>query len=371
LLTFTQQLVTGDSWGLVSIPVIEEEPVTAVFFAIVFLTTNLMILNVILSMVVESSLKAAEEDAQAILADKESEFRRHAAEFRSICVELDRDGSGTLSKREIIKGFSRNARFQELMQLMDFTKEDVDVVFNMLDKDGSGDLDYDEFVEELHKMRTRDSHTMLLFIKYYVSEIKTMMTDVVERRFTQLQQSLGVEFEDPELVERRSPRLGEPAAPVLEQIKSESVYKVMQEIRDSLRDEFARVEQDLAAHSEERAQLMRALEKQSAFPPAAPPMEPKLRPDMSPLLVRPPAHVPAPPCEEPPSVNPDRGCLSPARRELDTPGPLCHYVVRGRSESILRGGASPGNADASDRERHNGPRYAGYGRQTLIPDASA
>lgn len=57
-MTFVQQIVAGDSWGLVTIPIIEEEPWMAFFFGSVFILVQLMVMNVILSMVVESSLKA-------------------------------------------------------------------------------------------------------------------------------------------------------------------------------------------------------------------------------------------------------------------------------------------------------------------------
>merc|ERR1712226_202316 len=45
-------------------------------------------------------------------------------------------------------------------------------VFNILDEDGSGDVAYKEFVEQLHKMKASDSHTMLVFIKHFVTELR-------------------------------------------------------------------------------------------------------------------------------------------------------------------------------------------------------
>eukprot|EP00969_Alexandrium_andersonii_P101068 4458823-Alexandrium_andersonii.AAC.1 len=49
------------------------------------------------------------------------------------------------------------------------------VVFSILDTDDSGSVSYDEFVTELFKLKAHDAHTMLVFIKYWVNEIRKDM----------------------------------------------------------------------------------------------------------------------------------------------------------------------------------------------------
>merc|ERR1719446_1604396 len=55
---------------------------------------------------------------------------------------------------------------------MDVRKEDISVIFNIMDEDQSGAVTYKEFVEQLHKMKTQDTHTLLVFIKGYVNELR-------------------------------------------------------------------------------------------------------------------------------------------------------------------------------------------------------
>mmetsp|Transcript_11265 Transcript_11265/g.32536 ORF Transcript_11265/g.32536 Transcript_11265/m.32536 type:complete len:189 (+) Transcript_11265:2-568(+) len=64
---------------------------------------------------------------------------------------------------------------------MDIGKRDLEDLFEMLDADKTGDVDYQEFVNQLHMLRTSNSHTLLVFVKYYVSELKAKMDKVVER----------------------------------------------------------------------------------------------------------------------------------------------------------------------------------------------
>lgn len=39
-------------------------------------------------------------------------------------------------------------------------------------EDSSGDIDYVEFVDQLHRLKSQDQHTLLIFIMYYVKELQ-------------------------------------------------------------------------------------------------------------------------------------------------------------------------------------------------------
>eukprot|EP00929_Paragymnodinium_shiwhaense_P048847 TRINITY_DN24659_c0_g1_i1.p1 TRINITY_DN24659_c0_g1~~TRINITY_DN24659_c0_g1_i1.p1 ORF type:complete len:325 (-),score=41.30 TRINITY_DN24659_c0_g1_i1:30-1004(-) len=64
MLTIFQQVVAGDSWGLVSLQIIEEEPSSALFFLGVLVTINLVMLNLILSVIVEAAVASAALDEE-------------------------------------------------------------------------------------------------------------------------------------------------------------------------------------------------------------------------------------------------------------------------------------------------------------------
>merc|ERR1719436_1590139 len=91
MLTFVQQLIAGDSWGMVSLPIIEESPGTVVFFVAVFVVVQLMVMNVILSMVVEVSLKAAAKDTRAVIEAQERANVAWAGKLKQICQDMDVD----------------------------------------------------------------------------------------------------------------------------------------------------------------------------------------------------------------------------------------------------------------------------------------
>merc|ERR1719504_378586 len=95
----------------------------------------------------------------------------------NVCGALDTDGSKTLSLQELQEGWNDNDDFQTTMQAMDIGEEDIAAVFNILDSDQSGTVQYEEFVEQLWKMKSTDQQTMLIFIKYYVCDIRNKVDD--------------------------------------------------------------------------------------------------------------------------------------------------------------------------------------------------
>lgn len=176
--TFVQTTIAADNWGIVTIPVIEEAPWTLAFFAIVFITIQLVMMNLILSVIVETVQRVSQADRQELLKAKEKEFMRQSRELRNLCQSMDTDASGQLTKEEIVNGYDTNEYFRKLLTVMDIKREDMDIVFTILDKDSSGTILYDEFVDELYQMRTQADHTMLVFLKSNISQVMLSVDEI-------------------------------------------------------------------------------------------------------------------------------------------------------------------------------------------------
>merc|ERR1719409_1016195 len=71
---------------------------------------------------------------------------------------------------------------------MDIGEEDIVAVYNILDSDNSGTVMYQEFVEQLWKMKSTDQQTMLIFIKYYVTDIRLKQAHFIKGLEQQLLQ---------------------------------------------------------------------------------------------------------------------------------------------------------------------------------------
>lgn len=171
-LTFAETTIAGETFGDISIPIIEQQPLSLLLFLGVHITIQLGIMNLILAVIVDQAQAARHEDAEQALADKEATMVRAKDTLFKLCVQMDTDFSGSLTLDELLQGVDTLPEFMNQMRLMDISREDMEVVFSILDIDKSGDVNYREFVEELYKLKNRDSHTLLIFIKHYVMELR-------------------------------------------------------------------------------------------------------------------------------------------------------------------------------------------------------
>jgi len=118
-----------------------------------------------------------EADAERKAKFAESQFVKLKERLMDVCKLMDKDGSGELDMEELNSGFETNEEFALIMSQMDIKLDDMDNVFHILDEDGSGSVTYKEFVDQLYKMKSQDSHSVLLFIKGLLKELRLKMCD--------------------------------------------------------------------------------------------------------------------------------------------------------------------------------------------------
>lgn len=178
MLTFVQEIVVGDEWGTMTMPFIQEHPETSLFFIPVLASVSLALMNLIFAVIVERANEARSMTLRQEAQRKEKEYALASSKLVDLCKQLDTDRSGTISFAELQEGYRVNEEFSAILRVMDVQEADLEVVFSMLDADGSGDVGYEEFVEQLHMMKDREAHTLLVFIKFYVMEIRQLLTGI-------------------------------------------------------------------------------------------------------------------------------------------------------------------------------------------------
>ncbi|CAE7741573.1 prodh, partial [Symbiodinium sp. CCMP2456] len=129
-LTLFQQIVAGDSWGLVSIPLIKEFPEMAIILFMIMMTVSLGVMNLILAVIVERASEARANDQERKLKKKEQDRAKNMVELAKLCASMDADGSGALSLEEMLAGYDDDVgEFRKLMQLMDIQRDDITSIF--------------------------------------------------------------------------------------------------------------------------------------------------------------------------------------------------------------------------------------------------
>eukprot|EP00930_Biecheleria_cincta_P042043 TRINITY_DN28913_c0_g1_i2.p1 TRINITY_DN28913_c0_g1~~TRINITY_DN28913_c0_g1_i2.p1 ORF type:complete len:612 (-),score=116.69 TRINITY_DN28913_c0_g1_i2:497-2332(-) len=175
MLTFFQQVVAGDSWGLITIPVMEREPWTQPFFIAVVVTIQFGILNLILVAIVDQAHQSSQDDAIFQARTRQEEFEKTRKEMLHLCKVIDSDSSGTISLDELMVGYESNPELANSMRFLDVKKDDMKILFDVLDQDSDGAVEYEEFVEQLFNMQNQDTGVVLSFIRSYVQDVRKQL----------------------------------------------------------------------------------------------------------------------------------------------------------------------------------------------------
>jgi hypothetical protein len=242
LLTLSQQIICGDSWGQATIPLIEAYPATAIYFAAVFITIGLATMNLILGVVVS----VAQEAHDGLCAERKDLERMNRMEVKNhlmeMCIELDHDKSGELTKDELLMGYDRSESFRAAFDEMEVQKEDLEIVWGILDSDHNGTVSYGEFVKEIYKLRDSDSTYMLAYIKYYITVLKTKLLEVMERQaneqLSELKHIEDIEKMEMQKIDHMEEEL-EARHQEIQQVPNRLVNTSVQSSRDNTLDDVA------------------------------------------------------------------------------------------------------------------------------------
>merc|ERR1712032_79472 len=187
-LTWFQTIVAGDSWGVLALPIMDRHPWTAFIFLPVYVTINFGLLNLILAVIVDRACEARQQDEQRCIDEKRKQLKEAKARLMVLCQAMDTDKSEYLSPEEIMAGYEDVEEFKDNLTLMDVRRSDLTMLMDILDADQDGRISYDEFCEELYKMKTQNEHTLLVMIKHLACDIQKGVSKEINS-LTQLLQS--------------------------------------------------------------------------------------------------------------------------------------------------------------------------------------
>lgn len=164
-LTFIQQIIAGDSWGQITVPIVEAYPATGIFFFVVFGLIDLGVLNLILTVIVNAAEEARLTNKVLQLRAKEEQTQESKNRMTMLLADIDTDNDGRISLEEFMAGVDGNAELRETLALLDIQRQDVDLVYHLMDEDDSGDVDYNEFIHTMMETKHENLNTKLLWLK--------------------------------------------------------------------------------------------------------------------------------------------------------------------------------------------------------------
>eukprot|EP00929_Paragymnodinium_shiwhaense_P022201 TRINITY_DN14241_c0_g1_i3.p1 TRINITY_DN14241_c0_g1~~TRINITY_DN14241_c0_g1_i3.p1 ORF type:complete len:737 (-),score=161.04 TRINITY_DN14241_c0_g1_i3:247-2457(-) len=181
-LTFMQTLVAGDGWGVIAWPLIARSPAAAVVMVSSVIIVNVGLMNTVAAVLVDRQAQAREHDQDYMDLVMAEELLKSYVDLQHLFEQMDTDETGSTDLDKMMKHYDDVPEFKAILNRMDIHKNDLPIVFDIIDVDDSGDLQFGEFVSGLHALKSENAHTLLVFIKYYTSKLFQGMKSSTELR---------------------------------------------------------------------------------------------------------------------------------------------------------------------------------------------
>lgn len=107
---------------------------------------NFAVLNVMTGVFCQSAIESAEKDHELNLESVQNEKEKYFRAVRRLFTQLDENSDGGITKKEFERAWS-DPVLQTVFDALEISSTDAWDLFRQLDRDGSGEVDVDEFLE--------------------------------------------------------------------------------------------------------------------------------------------------------------------------------------------------------------------------------
>jgi len=171
MLWFFRTLVAGDSWGACTLPIIERSRFAFLIFALALVSVQLGFMNLILAVIVDNANRAHTEDVDQEMRIKAEKSHLAAVKLKELIKHIDIDDSGTISLSELLGGYKNNRELRATLSTLDIDQADLRYLFWLMDKDETGELDYESLSDHIQQAISSDTRKQLMMMRLEAQEI--------------------------------------------------------------------------------------------------------------------------------------------------------------------------------------------------------
>jgi len=172
------QFVTLDSIGSIYTPLIHRSPfLLGGYFILFLIVVSISLMNLVTAVIVEGAIEQGKNDKEVQKAYEQTKIVKLVPTIRCLFLELDADGSGTVSLDEILDA-PDNVK-EELTHIMQ--TDQLAVLFELLDTDGSGEISIDEFCDGITKMINSDEPMEFIRLRKQMAQQRSEMVRITDR----------------------------------------------------------------------------------------------------------------------------------------------------------------------------------------------
>merc|ERR1711904_74965 len=110
------------------------------------------LMNILRGLFVANAKEVSQVDRDLVIRSQLKDRKSFANQLKDCLRSIDTDDSGTISKHELLDNLS-SADFYAYLKTLDVTVSDAQGVFKLLDVNGTGEVNIDEFVLSLMRFQ--------------------------------------------------------------------------------------------------------------------------------------------------------------------------------------------------------------------------
>ncbi|CAD7962108.1 unnamed protein product [Amoebophrya sp. A25] len=181
------QVCTLDHWSEeIARHILQVAPGMVWFFLGFVLFASYGLLNLVVGVIVESTLAVAKFNNVQTLKKKQEDRKLALQHIRAAFEQMDEDGSGSLSVDEL-KRAMENPEVATRLKMIDFPLDDPEKVFSLIDVDGLGELAIDSFIKGCMRLSGQAQSKDILEVLIAASTLGRDLM-MLEDRILQIQQ---------------------------------------------------------------------------------------------------------------------------------------------------------------------------------------
>merc|ERR1712032_1090347 len=162
-------MLVGDDWNDCLVPMILKY--SWMFVVLIFMSVQLGFLNLILSVIVEKASDAREADLPHKVREKNKARLASAMKLIEALRKVDTQKNGAITKSEFLEGYDTNEGLRCILAMLSISREEIGELFNCLDTDDTGSVQYMDFVSHFERAQSQDHRVQLHLLRMEIHKL--------------------------------------------------------------------------------------------------------------------------------------------------------------------------------------------------------